>query len=124
MNIIVKVRGVDDFGKEQINSTLSKYTQHYPRPMVGDIMLYYIPKGTAVGIYQVKEEKEFYKDVEGFQYCSGTMTNLVGTGSPNDFINNLFKTHPEIASRLDEIIYKLTSKYNPELYDENGKAIR
>jgi len=124
MSIIVKVKGVDDFGKEAINSKLSKYSQHYPRPRVNDIMIYYYPKGKngpSLGIYQMKEETEHYEDREGFQYCSGTMTNLVGTGSPNDFIDNLFKTNPEVAKRIDDTVYELGLKYNPELY-EDGKT--
>ena len=126
MSIIVKVRGVDDFGKEPINSRLSRYSQHYPRPKVNDIMVYYIPKGTngpSVGIYQVKEETEYYYK-DGFQYCTGTMTNLVGTGSPNAFLIKLMDNpkHNKLGKELDKVIYDLGLKHNPELYDENGKA--
>lgn len=120
MSIIVNVRGVDDFGKEPINAKFSRYSQHYPRPKLNDIMLYYIPKGidggVSVGIYQVTEETEHYSDHEGFQYCSGIMINLVGTGCPIAFLNKLFETHPKLAKSLDDKILELQQKYNPELF--------
>ena len=130
MSIIVNVKGVDDFGKSKINSGLSEYSLHYPRPRENDIMIYYYPKGTdgknirpSVGIYQMKEEVEHYSK-GGFQYCRGTMKNLVGNREPRDLINRLFKdpNHEKLARKIDNTIYNLGLKHNPELYDENGKA--
>ncbi len=115
--IHVFIKGQDDFGKEQINNREAVYSQHSPRSRVNDIHIYYYPRTASVGIYQVTKETQYYYK-EGFSYIQGRMNNLIGRETPNDLIIRLKSSDKpnivELGTKLEDIVYELAKKYNPE----------
>ena len=115
MNIITKVKGVDDFGKEKISGNLFQYSHHYPRTSKGDFLIYFYPKNNAIGIYQAKEELEYYNK-DGFQYCRGTMARY--DKSALEFIEFIKTKNIELAKTSEKVINNLFEKY-PVLNESN-----
>lgn len=117
MEIHVFIKGQDDFGKGETRNGEATYTQHSPRSEKRDIHIYYYPENAHVGIYQVKEETEYYHK-DGFTCVEGIMTNLLVNQRPSDLTERL-KASPmqnmvELGAELEDIIYELAKKYNPE----------
>jgi len=110
MNVNIFVKGKDDFGREKISGNMFQYSQHYPRPVVGDLQIYLFPKDRTIGIYEVKQELEHYLDGEGFQYCRGTMARW--EGQPVDYVELMKKNHPEAGAKLEAMIVKALEQNN------------
>lgn len=106
MKITTMIKDVDDFGREQINGNLYRYSQHYPRVEKDDIILYFFPKNRAVGIYEVKEETEFYSK-DGFQFCSGKMIRF--NGEAHEFVSS--HKNQEIAKKVETEILRVVKEY-------------
>ena len=111
MSIYTFVKGVNNFGKEQVVGSLYKYNLHYPRPVKNDIMIYFYPNDRQLGIYQVQEETDYYfKD--GFQFCEGKMVRLIQDNeTPEYYLNRLAENNKEHTKKLSNIIDDLVAKY-------------
>jgi hypothetical protein len=121
MSIIVNVKDVNDFGKVSINPSVSQYQQTGKRPTKNDIMIYYYPKignsnGPSVGIYQVIAETKSEGQGTVYGYFQGTMRNLLGTRDAITVINDMIKFNKDLGTRIDNTIYDLQKKYNPEIF--------
>jgi hypothetical protein len=109
MKIVTKVKGIDDFGKEKISGNVFKYSHHHPRINEGDFLIYFYPKDNAIGIYQAKEELEYYYK-DGFQYCSGKMYRY--EKSALDFIEWIKSKNVELADTFEKTMNDLIEKYS------------
>lgn len=109
MRIVTKVKGEDDYGRVKLYGNVYQYGHSYPRVEKGDFILYYSPTENSLGIYQVKEETEYYfKD--GYQYCEGNMIRF--KKAPMDFINLIEKTDPSLAMVFINTIENLIEKHS------------
>lgn len=108
MRIVTKVKGEDDYGRVMLYGNVYQYEHAYPRVEKGDFILYYSPTEKSLGIYQVKEETDYYNK-DGYQYCQGEMIRFKKT--PMDFINLVEKTDPNLARVFVNTIENLISKY-------------
>ncbi len=123
MKVILKIKGVDDFGKENAQSTY-KYSHHHPKTYKGDVIIYYYPKGDStsttgklmIGSYLVtKETEHYYKD--GFSYEEGLMQRLTGperSGGFTEWHLSIRKSHPKIWQIIEDLVVNTLKKYNPE----------
>lgn len=109
MKIVAKVKGVDDFGKERLSGNIYQYTHSYPRIAEGDFLIYFYPKDNALGIYQAKDELEYYYD-DGFQYCRGKMCRYEKT--PLDFFEWIKSKDLELARAFEKTINDLINKHS------------
>jgi hypothetical protein len=109
--IITNVKDVDDFGKKQLNENTYEYSQHFPRVIENDILIYYYPKINALGIYQATKELEYYYK-DGFQYCRGLMIKYQGSGE--QFIELIKSRDIETGNMIEKTIYDLVSKHKIE----------
>jgi hypothetical protein len=109
--LVLKRRGVDDFGREQINGRLFQYSQHHPRVSPGDIILYFDKKERNLGMYIViKETEYYYKD--GFQYCKGTMNRFLD-GDTTDFEAKIKKYYNNaLADEFAKLVAQLVEELN------------
>lgn len=110
MKIVSKIKGVDDFGKEIINTNVAKYEHHYPRMQKNDILIYYYPKENAIGLYQVTNELTYYYK-DGFQHTSGLM-NKLNKGTFHDCIANIESQNYNLAKEIVHKIDEILEKYN------------
>lgn len=108
MKIVTKVKGIDDFGKERVRGNLFQYSHHYPRVNDGDFLIYFYPEDKAIGIYQAKEETEYYSK-DGFQYCSGKMHRY--EKDPMDFIEWIKSTNVALALEFENTMNGLIAKH-------------
>ena len=130
MKIILKIKGVDDFGKENSINGLYKYSHHYPKTYKGDILIYYYPRGDSssttgrlmIGAYLVTDDKEhYYKD--GFTYESGLMQRLTGkerTGGFSGWHMSIQQTHKVLWQKIEDLVVKTCEKYNPEVFENQN----
>ena len=109
MKIVTKVKGVDDFRKEKMSGNVFKYSHHYPRINEGDFLIYFYPKDNAIGIYQAKEELEYYYK-DGFQYCSGKMCRY--EKSLIEFIEWVESIDSKSALTFSKIVDGLIQRYS------------
>lgn len=110
MSIIVKVKGVDDFGK-QGNGATATYQMHYPRPKKNDIMLFYYPTTNALGIYQMKEETSCYEDREGFSHYEGVMRRLNLDAGIEATVTMIKQQQPELGNAVEQELIAILNKY-------------
>ena len=131
MRVFLKIKGVDDFGKQYYGkysngNTAHKYQHHYPKTKVGDILLYYYPKGDGtrsdnrmmLGAYKVTEEKEHYEDREGYTYESGIMKRLTGhqrQGGFSEWHLSIRKSDPKTWEFVEGLVVGALKKYNPDM---------
>lgn len=121
MKIILKVKGVDDFGRESIEARVDRYSQHYPAMDVNDIIVYYYPpmskgnRNLVIRVCQVTKITETYSK-DGFYYEEGLMKKINPDGGDiNQWLIDLYKKHPETSKRIAELINIAIKKHNPEL---------
>jgi hypothetical protein len=108
--VVLKTRGVDDFGREQICGLLFKYSHHYPRVEPDDIILYWDPKDLTLGMYVALNETEYYYK-DGFQYCAGRMLRYLD-GNSVDFEKKIRQKDEKLADEFASVVNGIAKKYN------------
>ena len=122
MKVVLKVKGVDDFGRVNVSGHVDKYSQHFPAMDINDILIYYYPPGSkgnkniTIRVCQVTKIIERYTKEEGFYYEEGLAKKInPDNGDMNDWLRELHKTHPKAAKAMSDTINQAIKKYNPEL---------
>lgn len=110
MKIVTKIKGVDSFGRRNINNNVCEYQLHYPRMEENDILIYYYPQENVIGIYQVTEELSYFNK-DDLQVCTGLM-NRINPGSLANCIANIERQNFGLAKKLVGILNKMFEKYS------------